>query len=146
MRQTAAAAGFEIEARHGPDSRTAIKTAATAAGALFALAIVAMTVGTIRSEAAGELRTLTATGASGTIRRALTAATAASLAVAGVVLGTIGAYLGLIGAYMHHLSRLDEVPVSNLLAALIGVPLLSGAVGWCLGGREPSTFAQQSAD
>lgn len=146
VRQTAATAGFVIEARHGPDSRTAIKTAATAAGALFALAIVAMTVGTIRSEAAGELRTLTATGASGRIRRALTAATAGSLAVAGVVLGTIGAYLGLAGAYMHHLGRLGDVPVSHLLAALIGVPLLSGAVGWCLGGREPSTFAHLSTD
>ena len=36
---------------------------ATAAGALLALAILAMTVGLIRSESAGDLRTLTATGA-----------------------------------------------------------------------------------
>jgi putative ABC transport system permease protein len=55
--------GFRVEARHGPTSRAGIRTGATAAGALFALAIVAMTVGTIRSEAAAELRTLTATGA-----------------------------------------------------------------------------------
>ena len=33
------------------------------AGALLALAILAMTVGLIRSESAGDLRTLTATGA-----------------------------------------------------------------------------------
>ncbi|MEP7203191.1 MAG: ABC transporter permease [Ilumatobacteraceae bacterium] len=145
-RQIAARSGFEIEARHGPASRGAIKAGATAVGALFALVIVAMTVGTIRGEAAGELRTLTATGASGMIRRALTATTAASLAAAGVILGTIGAYLGLIGAYMRHLSRLGDVPIANLLFALVAVPLLGGAVGWCLGGREPSTFAQQSVD
>ncbi len=36
---------------------------ATAAGAILALAILAMTVGLIRSESAGDLRTLTATGA-----------------------------------------------------------------------------------
>ena len=116
-REIAATAGFGIESRRGPTSHTALKAVATAAGALFALAIVAMTVGTIRSEAAAELRTLTATGAGGTIRRALTAATAATLAAAGVIVGTVVAYLGLVGAYAHHLSRLSDVPVSNLLAA-----------------------------
>jgi putative ABC transport system permease protein len=145
-RKVATENGFTIEARHGPTSRTAIRTIATAAGALFALAIVATTVGTIRSEAAGELRTLTATGASGSIRRALTATTAAALAVAGVVLGVIGAYLGLGGAYARHLDRLGDVPVANLLTALIGVPILAGAVGWCLGGREPPSFARPALD
>ena len=42
---------------------------ATGAGALLALAILAITVGLIRSESAGDLRTLTATGATATIRR-----------------------------------------------------------------------------
>jgi len=145
-RKVATNNGFTIEARHGPTSRAAIRTTATAAGALFALAIVAMTVGTIRSEAAGELRTLTATGAGGSIRRALTATTAAALALAGVVLGVIGAYLGLGGAYAHHLDRLGDVPVANLLTALIGVPVLACGVGWCLGGREPKTFARATID
>jgi putative ABC transport system permease protein len=105
-----------------------------------------MTVGTIRSEASGELRTLTATGASSRIRRALTATTAASLALAGVVLGTVGAYLGLIGAYARHLDRLGDIPVANLLTALIGVPLLSWAAGWALGGSEPTTFSRQATE
>jgi hypothetical protein len=39
-----------------------------------------------------------------------------------------------------------DVPVSNLLAAIVRVPLLSGAVGWCLGGHEPSTFARQPGE
>lgn len=145
-RQLAISNGFHIEARHGPRSSGSVRTAATAIGAAFALAIVAMTVGTIRSEAANELRTLTATGASSTIRRALTAATATSLAIAGVVLGVVGAYLGLIGAYIHHLDRLGDIPFGHLGAALIGVPLLSGAVGWCLGGREPTSFSRPAID
>jgi putative ABC transport system permease protein len=145
-RMVATSNGFTIEARHGPTSRAAIRTIATAVGALFALAIVAMTVGTIRSEAAAELRTLTATGAGSSIRRALTATTAAALALAGVVLGVIGAYLGLGGAYARHLDRLGDVPVANLLTALIVVPVLAGAVGWCLGGREPRTFARPAID
>ena len=145
-RQSAVSNGFHIEARHGPRSSGALRTVATTIGAVFALAIVAMTVGTIRSEAANELRTLTATGASSTIRRALTAATATSLAIAGVVLGVVGAYLGLIGAYVHHLDRLGDIPVGHLVAALIGVPLLSCGVGWCLGGREPTSFSRPAID
>ena len=145
-RQVASENGLTVEARHGSTSRASIRTIATAAGALFALAIVAMTVGTIRSEAAAELRTLTATGASSSIRRALTATTAAALALAGVVLGIIGAYLGLGGAYAHHLDRLGDIPLANLLTALIGVPVLACAVGWCLGGREPRTFARPALE
>jgi putative ABC transport system permease protein len=145
-RETAASSGFSVEARRAPDSHGALKTAATAIGALFALAIVAMTVGTIRSEASGELRTLTATGASSRIRRALTATTAASLALGGVILGTVGAYLGLIGAYAHHLDRLGDIPLAHLITALIGVPLLSWAAGWLMGGSEPKTFARPATD
>jgi len=52
-----------------------------------------MTVGLIRSETAGDLRTLTATGASSATRRTLTGATAGALAVLGAVIGTTGAYL-----------------------------------------------------
>jgi putative ABC transport system permease protein len=58
---------------------------ATAAGAILALAILAMTVGLIRSESAGDLRTLTATGATPSIRRTLTAATAGTLALLGAL-------------------------------------------------------------
>ncbi|HEY0519684.1 MAG TPA: ABC transporter permease [Ilumatobacteraceae bacterium] len=145
-RHLAASAGLTIETRHGVPTHSALKTASTAAGAVFALTIVAMTVGTIRSEAADELRTLTATGANSTIRRRLTATTAASLALAGVIVGTLGAYLGLVGAYAHHLGRLGDVPIVHLVVAIVGVPVLSGLVGWCLGGREPTTFARSFGD
>ena len=64
---------------------------------LLALGILAMTVGLIRSEAAGDVRTLTATGASSATRRMLTAATAGGLAILGVALGTAGAYAAVVG-------------------------------------------------
>ena len=54
-------------------------------------------LGLVRSETAGDLRTLAATGASGWTRRMLTAATAGALGLAGAVLGTVAAYTAAIG-------------------------------------------------
>ena len=73
--------------RCAEDGRPSRRTMAiaTAAGALLALAILAMTVGLIRSESAGDLRTLTATGATSRIRRTLTATTAGALALLGAL-------------------------------------------------------------
>ena len=65
--------------------------AATALGIVIALSVLAMSVGLIRSETAPDLRTLTATGASGATRRAITAATAAALGLLGAILGMAGA-------------------------------------------------------
>ena len=62
-RRVAADAGLTIEVRERKAVLTKSMAIATAAGALLALAILAMTVGLIRSESAGDLRTLTATGA-----------------------------------------------------------------------------------
>ena len=68
----------------------------TAAGALLALAILALTVGLIRGESAGDLRILAATGATSRIRRTLTATTAGALALLGALLGVAGAYVVLL--------------------------------------------------
>src|SRR5207245_7952876 len=76
-RDVAATAGLITEARNSQASLATISAAATAAGALLALGVLAMTVALIRTEAAGDLRTLTAAaGATSTTRRTLTAATA----------------------------------------------------------------------
>jgi hypothetical protein len=64
-----------------------IADGATALGIVIALGVLAMPVGVIRSETARDLRTLTATGASTTTRRMITAATAAALGLLGAVLG-----------------------------------------------------------
>ena len=66
-RELAAEAGLTIETQRGSTSLATPIAIATAAGALLALAILAMTVGLIRSESAGDLRTLTATGATSRI-------------------------------------------------------------------------------
>ena len=109
----------------------------TAAGILVALGVLAMTVGLIRSETAGDLRTLTATGASSTTRRTLTGATAGALALLGALLGTAGAYAALLAWHRSNLHPLTHVPVANLVIILVGLPLIATAAGWLLAGREP---------
>lgn len=82
-RQVAAASGITVEVRADQANLRAIRSAASAVGVAIALGILAMTVGLLRSEAAGDLHTLTATGAPRLIRRSLTASTAGSWIVAG---------------------------------------------------------------
>jgi putative ABC transport system permease protein len=132
-----------VETRDHQTQLTAIRSGATAAGLLLALGILAMTVGLIRGEAAGELRTLTATGATSGTRRTLTAVTGGALALLGVLLGAAGAYLALLAGYNDDLGALGRVPVAHLALTVIGLPLTAAAVGWLLAGREPSTLARQ---
>ncbi|MDY7089812.1 MAG: FtsX-like permease family protein [Actinomycetota bacterium] len=121
----------------------ALRAIATVGGAVLALAILAMTVGLIRAEAAGDLRVLTATGAAGGIRRSLTSATAGGLALLGAVLGIGTAYtLILAGSSRSQLSELARVPVVDLLVIAVGVPLLAAALGWLLAGREPRSLTR----
>jgi putative ABC transport system permease protein len=113
-------------------------------GILVALSILAMTVGLLRSEASGDLRTLTAVGATGTIRRNITAATAGVLAFLGALLGTLGAYLVLATGYMSDpADSLVPVPVIHLLVIALGAPIAAGIAGWLLAGQQPPTLARQ---
>ena len=146
-RLTAAGAGLTIETRNSAPSSAEITNWATVFGIVLALGILAMSVGLIRSETAGDLRTLAATGASGSTRRALTAATAGALALLGAVLGTVVAYVGVL-AYasdnqLDGLSELSSVPIANLAIIIVGMPLLAALVGWLLAGREPPAIARQ---
>ena len=146
-RQAAATAGASIETVNNIPSYTQITGAATIFGMVLALGILAMSIGLVRSETASDLRTLTATGASGTARRTLTAATAGALALTGAVTGTAAAYLAAIGFFstnqLDQLSELDSVPVAVLVWILAGMPLIAVAVSWLLAGREPSAIARQ---
>jgi putative ABC transport system permease protein len=141
-RELAAAAGLEIETQRERTSLAKPIAIATAAGALLALAILAMTVGLIRSESAGDLRTLTATGATAKTRRTLTAATAGALALLGALLGVAGAYLALAATYHDDLGYLGRVPLIPLALIVVGVPLAATAAGWLLSGREPPAIAR----
>jgi putative ABC transport system permease protein len=145
-RDLAAAGGLTIETRREDPSSTRLIAIATAAGALLALAILAMTVGLIRSESAGDLRTLTATGATSRIRRTLTAATAGGLAFLGAVLGVAGAYLMLAATYYDKLDYLDRIPVLYLALMVLGIPVAAAAAGWLLAGREPPTIARPAIE
>lgn len=138
-RDAAARAGLTIEVRDWQQGIADLRTWATVVGMALALAILAMTVGLMRGEATGELRTLVATGAASGTRRAIVAATAGSLALLGVTVGIAGAYLALIASYHDILDRLSNVPVVNLGAIALGVPALASAAGWLLAGREPPT-------
>jgi putative ABC transport system permease protein len=143
----AGASGMSVETRNSIPSLAQIIDAATLFGIVLALGILGMSVGLVRSEAARDLRTLTATGASSTTRRTITATTAGALAFTGAVVGTIGGYLAAIGFFRSNsldgLSSLTSIPVTNLLVILVGMPLAAAALGWLLAGREPASMARQ---
>ncbi len=142
-RSRAAVAGITVETRTGPDdSRQHLRDYSTLAGLLVALAVLAMTVGLIRSETAGDLRTLAATGASGTTRRTLNATSAAALALLGAILGTAAAYLALIAWHWHDVGYLDQPPYLNLAVLLVGLPIAAALGAWVFG-RAPRTLARR---
>jgi len=146
-RETAAASDMSIETKNSIPSTDEILNWATVFGIVLALGIVAMSIGLIRSETASDLRTLTATGADGWARRAITAVTAGALALVGAVLGTAVAYVGAI-AYsfdnkLDGLGSLKNIPTGNLLVILVGMPLVAAIAGWLLAGREPPVISRQ---
>jgi putative ABC transport system permease protein len=145
-RNVAAEAGLTIEVRRKSNPPTEVMAIATAAGALLALAILAMTVGLIRGESAGDLRTLAAAGATSTIRRTLTATTAGALALLGALLGVAGAYAALAATYHDDLGYLSDVPVLYLALAVVGVPLAAVGAGWLVAGREPPAIARPAIE
>lgn len=145
-RELAAEAGLTVEVQRVNPSFAKLIAIATAAGALLALAILAMTVGLIRSESAGDLRTLTATGAMSRTRRTLTGATAGALALLGALLGVAGAYLALAATYRDDLGYLSSIPLLSLVLIVFGVPLTAAAAGWLLAGREPPAIARPAIE
>jgi putative ABC transport system permease protein len=145
--QAASAAGMSVESRNSIPSVTQIIDVTTVFGILLALGILGMTVGLVRSETAGDLRTLTAAGATSLARRTITAATAGALALAGAVTGLFCGYLAAIGFFrtnqLDGLSSLGSIPVANLLLILVGLPLVAVIAGWLLAGRQPPVIARQ---
>jgi putative ABC transport system permease protein len=137
-------AGVTVEARRGQEGLSQLRSAATAVGFVLALGIVSMTVALVHSEAAADLRTLAAVGASRWMRRAVTALTAGALALLGSVLGTAGAYAGLSAGYADDLGALLPVPVLNLVTVTVGLPVVAAAAARLLGGgsNQPSALAR----
>jgi putative ABC transport system permease protein len=144
-RRVAAAADLTIETKNSEPSLGQVRNDAIAAGVLVALGVLAMTIGLIRSETTGDLRTLTATGASGLTRRNITAATAGALGLLGALLGMVVAYLAVF-AYTWHdviLGDASLFPRLDLLLVLVGLPAAAAAGGWLFAGRQPPAIAHQ---
>ena len=145
----AAAANMSVETRSSVPTSATIVNWATVFGIGLALAILAMSVGLIRSETASDLRTLAATGASARTRRNITAATAGALGFTGAVLGTVGGYVGTAGWFRTNslngglTAIFTTVPVTNLLIILIGMPLVAAIGGWIFAGRQPRDLGHQ---
>ncbi len=146
-RQLALAYGVTAETRSSAPSLGEFADAATALGIVIAFGVLAASVGLIRSETARDLRTLTATGASPRTRRTITAATAAALGLLGAILGITGAVIaGLAWAHSSLSAMFGDVPLSDVLILLVGLPLAAAAGGWLLAGREPQAIARQPLD
>ena len=135
-RELATDAGLTVEVRDTTGGLTVIRHIATAAGVLLALSILAMTAGLLRGESRHELHTLHAVGATGRIRRAVTASTCGVLALTGGALAVVVAYAALIAGYWPETDRLADVPIAHLTTLTVGLPLLAGSLAWVLGGRD----------
>jgi len=145
-RAAAVAAGVTVETRAALDhSMQRLRDYATLVGILVALGVLAMTVGLIRSETSGDLRTLTSAGAGAVTRRMLTATTAAALGLLGGIIGVAGAYLALIAWHWHHINYLNQPPYLELAAMVIGLPI-AALVGGGLLGRTPSHLSRVSSE
>ncbi len=143
-RQLALSAGATVETKSGALGLSQISDGATAAGILIALGVLAMTIGLIRSETAGDLRTLTAAGASARSRRNITGATAGALGALGALLGTaVAALTGVAWARSSLSTTFGHIPVRDILIILVGLPLVAAVGGWLLAGREPPVISRQ---
>jgi putative ABC transport system permease protein len=143
-RQIAVAAGVSVETKSGELGLSEISDGATVLGLVIALGVLVMTVGLIRSETAGDLRTLAATGASRTTRRTITGATAGALGLLGAVFGTAAAAVAGVAWARSSLSvTFGDVPTGDLLALLVGLPVVAAVGGWLLAGRQPPLITRQ---
>ena len=144
----ASTTGLSVQAKNDQPTSTAVLSWATIFGIVIALGVLGMSVGLVRSETASDLRTLSAAGASSFTRRTLTGVTAGALGVLGAALGAAGGYIGMIAWLRGNslnggIAALGNVPVTDLLVILVGMPAFAAAVGWLLAGREPPAMSQQ---
>jgi putative ABC transport system permease protein len=144
LRSAVNAAGGTLETKSGELGLRQITNGATIAGIFVALSVLAMSVGLIRSETARDLRTLAAAGAPGRTRRAITSATAGALALLGAVLGSVVAVITLAVWARGNLSTtFGQVPWTDVVAILVGLPVVATIAGWLLAGRQPAGIARQ---
>jgi putative ABC transport system permease protein len=143
-RELAVSSDATIETKSGELGLGEISDGATVFGILLALGVLAMTVGLIRSETAGDLRTLTAAGASSGIRRTIVSATAGVIGLLGALLGTAAATIAALAWAKSSPSAIfGGIPAIDFLLILVGLPVVAAVGGWLLAGRNPSDIARQ---
>ena len=143
-RSAVAAAGGTLETKSGELGLAQITRGATAAGILIALGVLAMSAGLIRSESAGDLRTLAAVGASRLTRRTITSVTAGALALLGVALGSAVAFAAVAAWAPGDLgATFALVPWDEVLVILVGLPIAAAMAGWLLAGRQPPVISRR---
>ena len=77
----------------------------------------------------------------------ITAATAAALGLLGAILGMAGAVIaGLAWAHSSLSALFGDVPLTDVLILLVGLPLIAAAGAWLLAGREPEVISRQPLD
>lgn len=146
-RQIAQAHSETIEAQvSNPDPGPIIAATATGGGLVLAFMILLLSAALIRGESAGDMRILTAAGASRSSRRTLTGAAAGAVGLLGALLGTAVGYLAAIAWFRHELGTLRPVPLAELATILAGLPVLAALGGWLVAGREPPGIARQPLD
>jgi putative ABC transport system permease protein len=143
-RELAVSSDATIETESGQLGLGEISDGATAVGILLALGVLVMTVGLIRSEAASDLRTLTAAGAGSRTRRTIVGATAGVIGFLGAVLGTAAAAIATLAwAKSSPSAVFGGIPAIDFLLILVGLPAVAAIGGWLLAGRNPAAIARQ---
>lgn len=141
--RTAAGGDALVEVQRRSPSRATFRVVAAAIGAIVALGVLALAVGLIRAEASAQTRTLAAIGAPARTRRAIAAATAGFLALAGAALAVPGGYLALLVTMSTPDTNYPFVlpwPALGIITLL--VPAAASVGAWLLSGRQPSTLAK----
>ena len=133
---------LSVESKNDQPTSSAVIGWATIFGIVIALGVLGMSVGLVRSETAGDLRTLAATGASSCHAAHADGVTAGALGFLGALLGVVGGYIGMIGWLRSNslnggIAALGNVPVADLLLILVGMPAFAAVLGWLL--RRPGT-------
>jgi putative ABC transport system permease protein len=129
--RVAAGNALTVETRVARESSASIRRTALAVGTVVGLAILAVIVSLIRSEAADEHYTLAAVGAPRRARRSISAATAALLAGTAGLLAVPTGYLALVGLMSNPTAKQGFVlPLDVLAAVVFGFPLVATLGAW----------------
>jgi putative ABC transport system permease protein len=131
--RVAAGTGLTVATRVERESGVSIRRNVLAVGSVVGLAILAVIVSLIRSEAADEQHTLAAVGAPRRARRSIAAATAGLLAGAAGLLAVPTGYLALVGLTSNPTAKQGfVVPFDVLAVVLIGFPLIATLGAWLM--------------